>query len=1220
MGQQQSTSRRHPLTSRQLAESGNNVSKAVRQLVPHGAATVDIHPDSLLESPRSSAAVGADEHFSASGRLVGGEKAGGEESARGMSVLEAVEGLSEAELLEFRDWMTTAWRCAKCGNERQDWTRRHRLRAVFEALGMHEPSAAPAAPIPPAPSLSFPAPPAPPSPPLSPTHPAPPPIPPRRPPAVSSRQSPATASALPPLSPTFGTNLDARARSFGTAEALSKASASPSGALSRAGEVASADQAVPGGGLAGYAGEGAGGGAGMAAAEAAEPRTGYKLWGRKGSSSRSTDALSLASVSAAAAASGGSSGAAGGSSGSGGAGMRPQPLRRTVTATAAMTSSLLSAAAAAFASPALDLHPLQSSSAGSIPLPPLPLPPGNDRPCHVSRQCSVCPVLPLACSWSGEARLGAAQSYVVWFGRRGWGCPPALERPAVCAGLFHPAHPLRLPRPRPQRPLFHSASPRIRVINPLVHVSSWRNRPAQGPVREAEGGAGRAWGAEARASPFGGGPGEYRGEGGRSAHSSSSSQQSPHGSAGASAGGGASGCPVAASGCPMGMGSAGAGAARDGHSSRSMPRSRSYEAAGREEADGREAGRGAASMERKMLSAITTAQMLLQSDQSVGAVRLFDHLLAALLDITGSQFGLIGSLLFQANGSPYLKSHAASNIAWTDELRAWYRDNSHRGLVFTNTTNLLGATLLSAAPVISNHPAHDARSGGVPPGHPPLSAFLGVPLAIGSEMIGMYALANRLGGYSTALLQAMEPLTASAAVMLHTVQDRKRKREAELRLLSLVQVAKDGLMTVARDGRVTSMNRAVCGMFGMDEQHGHPDAMAALHVKAFIHSIEGSPHYLTLGLESFVGHMRRATGIRSDGSRVKLRLSVQPQQPQQQQQQQQQQPGAQAIQAEQQQLQLQQQQQQEFVIVVREQTESRSAPSWDLPPPSRGSVTGQSLAPAASMFQMLPLPLPHPHSSTTPSLLSPRALPAPSSSQSLAPSSSQSLAPSSSQSLAPSSSQSLAPSSSQSLAPSSSQSLAPSSSQSLAPSSSPLSAPPSAPAAAALAIPSPPPPPPPPPAAAAAALSAVLPASRPAAPATPPGAGFLSPIGTPVQSGSTSSNVSQGSSRDGGGAGAWGGAGGMADVWENRRQRGVGELGSSPLGGLPGQQQQQQGLQPDLPGQWPEGQLLFRKFGEEGSSTRGSSRRRATGLMRFRSLDSAKQSANFHNYVASLKS
>ncbi|GJP77337.1 hypothetical protein CLOP_g7747 [Closterium sp. NIES-67] len=1356
MGQQQSTSRRHPLTSRQLAESGNNVSKAVRQLVPHGAATVDIHPDSLLESPRSSAAVGADEHFSASGRLVGGEKAGGEESARGMSVLEAVEGLSEAELLEFRDWMTTAWR----NNVRQVRQRapgldqaappESRLRSPRDARAIRCARRADTA----CPVLVFPRascstqPSAFPHPPRTAANP------PRRPPAVSSRQSPATASALPPLSPTFGTNLDARARSFGTAEALSKASASPSGALSRAGEVASADQAVPGGGLAGYAGEGAGGGAGMAAAEAAEPRTGYKLWGRKGSSSRSTDALSLASVSAAAAASGGSSGAAGGSSGSGGAGMRPQPLRRTVTATAAMTSSLLSAAAAAFASPALDLHPLQSSSAGSIPLPP----PSRSRPAMTdpamsadnaaSVQSSRSPVLgpekpgsgPLKATWSGSAGEAgdvrppsSAQRFALGF---------SIPRTHSASRAPAPSGPSSTP-PLPASAsstlsstsaaggtgLHRGLSGRLRgALGGLGGLRRARSDAAQlaemmavgadlvggngeggaegggsggglgeiellAATREEGEGEGGKVGAEGdkgesglggrrrrgrkkglaqvgrsvshhagEQSPFGGGPGEYRGEGGRSAHSSSSSQQSPHGSAGASAGGGASGCPVAASGCPMGMGSAGAGAARDSHSSRSMPRSRSYEAvgqagaeavraggggwagqggekgewskaspvrgggggeAGREEADGREAGRGAASMERKMLSAITTAQMLLQSDQSVGAVRLFDHLLAALLDITGSQFGLIGSLLFQANGSPYLKSHAASNIAWTDELRAWYRDNSHRGLVFTNTTNLLGATLLSAAPVISNHPAHDARSGGVPPGHPPLSAFLGVPLAIGSEMIGMYALANRLGGYSTALLQAMEPLTASAAVMLHTVQDRKRKREAELRLLSLVQVAKDGLMTVARDGRVTSMNRAVCGMFGMDEQHGHPDAMAALHVKAFIHSIEGSPHYLTLGLESFVGHMRRATGIRSDGSRVKLRLSVQPQQPQQQQQQQQ--PGAQAIQAEQQQLQLQQQQQQqqqEFVIVVREQTESRTAPSWDLPPPSRGSVTGQSLAPAASMFQMLPLPLPHPHSSTTPSLLSPRAPPAPSSSQSLAPSSSQSLAPSSSQSLAPSSSQSLAPSSSQSLAPSSSQSLAPSSSQSLAPSSSPLSAPPSAPAAAALAIrsPSPPPPPPPPPAAAAAALSAVLPASRPAAPATPPGAGFLSPIGTPVQSGSTSSNVSQGSSRDGGGAGAWGGAGGMADVWENRRQRGVGELGSSPLGGLPGQQQQQQGLQPDLPGQWPEGQLLFRKFGEEGSSTRGSSRRRATGLMRFRSLDSAKQSANFHNYVASLKS
>ncbi|CAI5474241.1 unnamed protein product [Closterium sp. Yama58-4] len=1082
MGQQQSASRRHPLTSRQLAESGNNVTKAVRQHVLHGAATGDNQPDALGESPRSSAAVAAEDPFSASGGLIGRESSAGEGSARGMaevcgmSVLEAVEGLSEAELLEFRDWLTSAWRCAKCGNEREDWTRRHRLRAIFEAVGMHQPSSAPLATVQPASSLSFPVPPAPPSPLLSPTPSATPPVPPRRPPVGSNRLSPANASALPPLSPTFGSSLDAHPRSFGSAEAHGKAHFSPhsAAALTRAADEnaqGAIEQGGADGGLAERAEEGAGGGTGMAAGEAAEARTGYKLWGRKGGGSRNADPLALASLSAAAAANGGSGGGAaaagGGLSGAGGGGMRPPPLRRTVTATAAMTSSLLSAAAAAFASPAHDLRPAQSSSSGSIPLNPVPRPrpASNDSSATSAESAGAVPpprspVRSADKPASGPLKAALSSSA----GDAGDVRPPSgaqrfalgFSIPRTHSASRAPASgvPLSTPPPPPSASsslsatsaaggtsLHRGLSGRLKgALGGLGGLRRARSDAAQlaemmaasgdlvggnrdggadggaavgglgeiellaATAEEGEGGKGGAEGDKVGSglggrrrrgrkkslgqvgrsvsvhageqSPFGPGNGEYGGEGGCSAHSSGSSQQSQ------AVGG-------AVSGCPMGMGvaaasaaAAAAAAAREGGSGRRpMPRSRSYETvahvdsdsgragggawagqggergegskgspgrssggsaggeAGRGEAERGEAGRegegrGEVSMDRKMLRAITTAQMLLQSDQvtscpcpsyttrplistthcllinllllplpfpclhftpptliipflslllpspvlsryprgcaagwqSAGAGRVFEHLLASLLDMTGSQFGLIGSVLFQANGSPYLKSHAASNIAWTEELQAWYRNNSHRGLVFTNTANLLGATLLSAAPVISNHPALDPRSGGVPPGHPLLSAFLGVPLIVGSEMIGMYALANRAGGYSRAMLQELEPLAASTAVMLQAVHERKRKRDAELRLLSVLQVARDGLMTVGGDGRVTWMNGAACALFGMEEQHGHADAMGvgmgALHVKAFIHSIEGSPHYLSLGLESFVGHMRRATGIR----------------------------------------------------------------------------------------------------------------------------------------------------------------------------------------------------------------------------------------------------------------------------------------------------------------------------------------------------------------------
>ncbi|CAI7917814.1 unnamed protein product [Closterium sp. NIES-53] len=718
---------------------------------------------------------------------------------------------------------------------------------------MHEPSSASLAPIAPASSLSFPAPPAPLSPLISPTPSATPPVPPRRPPVGSNRLSPANASALPPLSPTFGTNLDARPRSFGSAEAHGKAHFTPhsAGSISRALEEnaqGAIDQGEADGGLAECADEDAGGGVRMAVGEAAESRSGYKLWGRKGGSSRNTDALALASLSAAAAASGGSGGGAaiagGGLSGAGGGGMRPPPLRRTVTATAAMTSSLLSAAAAAFASPAHDLRPAQSSSSGSIPLNPVArtraasndsaatsaesagaIPPSRS-PVRSADKPASGPLKAALSSSAGDAGdvrppLGA-QRFALGF-----------SIPRTHSASRAPASGVPSSTPPPPLPASASLSATSAAGGTSLHkglsgrlkgalgglgglrrarsdaaqlaemmavsgdlVGGSRDGGADGgaavgglgeiellaaTAEEGEGVEGGKGGAEGdkggsglggrrrrgrkkslgqvgrsvsvhagEQSPFGAGQGEYGSEGGRSAHSSGSSQQGQ-----ALAG--------TISGCPMGMGAAAAAAAataaaREGGSGRRpMPRSRSYETvahvesdgaragggawagqggergegskgspgrssggsagleAGRGEAEREEAGRGEVSMDGKMLRAITTAQMLLQSDQvthsslllampmpipsytpshvhhplsanqptccfclfplpplslpspspdprgcgtgeqSAGAGRVFEHLLGALLDMTSSKFGLIGSVLFQANGAPYLK-------------------------------------------------------------------------------------------------------------------------------------------------------------------------------------------------------------------------------------------------------------------------------------------------------------------------------------------------------------------------------------------------------------------------------------------------------------------------------------------------------------------------------------------------------------------------------------
>lgn len=50
--------------------------------------------------------------------------------------------------------------------------------------------------------------------------------------------------------------------------------------------------------------------------------------------------------------------------------------------------------------------------------------------------------------------------------------------------------------------------------------------------------------------------------------------------------------------------------------------------------------------------------------------------------------------------------------------------------------------------MIANDPASDPRHSPLPPGHPPLESFLGLPIRHGQTLVGMVGLANRVGGYN----------------------------------------------------------------------------------------------------------------------------------------------------------------------------------------------------------------------------------------------------------------------------------------------------------------------------------------------------------------------------------------------------------------------------------------------------------------------------------------
>jgi len=162
-----------------------------------------------------------------------------------------------------------------------------------------------------------------------------------------------------------------------------------------------------------------------------------------------------------------------------------------------------------------------------------------------------------------------------------------------------------------------------------------------------------------------------------------------------------------------------------------------------------------------------------------GKTDAFEALLQLLLKFSGSEYGFVGEVLYDDNKQPYLKTHALTNIAWTDELKKFYSENAPKGLEFRNLKTLFGAVLTSGQLVISNAPVNDPRKGGLPQGHPPLNAFLGLPIYNDQQMVGMIGAANRPGGYDQKLVDEIQPVLTTYANLILARRTLLSQKQAE---------------------------------------------------------------------------------------------------------------------------------------------------------------------------------------------------------------------------------------------------------------------------------------------------------------------------------------------------------------------------------------------------------------------------------------------------------
>ncbi len=204
----------------------------------------------------------------------------------------------------------------------------------------------------------------------------------------------------------------------------------------------------------------------------------------------------------------------------------------------------------------------------------------------------------------------------------------------------------------------------------------------------------------------------------------------------------------------------------------------------------------------------------------VDPLKFFKGMLPNILDLADSEFGFIAEKRLDDSGNPYLKLFAQTNITWDDASRAFFEENVADGLEFHNLNNLFGHVIHSGEAVISNDPAHDSRSSGVPGGHPPLNSFLGIPIYLGTRLLGMVGLANRQGGYDESVVELLTPILGTCAQIFNAInkEDEQRNIASELKsnnsfMTGLIENLRAGLLVEDDAGKVSVLNQTYCDMF-----------------------------------------------------------------------------------------------------------------------------------------------------------------------------------------------------------------------------------------------------------------------------------------------------------------------------------------------------------------------------------------------------------------------
>ncbi|WP_371652576.1 MULTISPECIES: GAF domain-containing protein [unclassified Streptomyces] len=200
------------------------------------------------------------------------------------------------------------------------------------------------------------------------------------------------------------------------------------------------------------------------------------------------------------------------------------------------------------------------------------------------------------------------------------------------------------------------------------------------------------------------------------------------------------------------------------------------------------------------------------------------HIVDTAAELTGARYGALG-VVDPERGR--LTELFTAGLTDAERERIGALPDGHTGV--------LGALVQDPRPLRLADLTTDPRSSGVPPGHPPMRSFLGVPIRVHTEVFGnLYLTEKRGGAFTEEDLALLRVLASQAGIAIGNARlyETARRRERWIEGAAAVttslltgDTAADALMTVAERARLLA--DAAAGVVLQPTEEGGMEIVAA---------------------------------------------------------------------------------------------------------------------------------------------------------------------------------------------------------------------------------------------------------------------------------------------------------------------------------------------------------------------------------------------------------